>query len=1044
MGSFLRTVVLALASITFVISRDANITLVPASTSFESDNTAFYYSPSSQLLVNDGSAADGGFRIFDAQNSPATEKGHLKTGRSKVATPVYDIGGKDVFVTIAAPDSTMRVFDARTATEFKGVSKKVLGDWSTLCVWRYLDSGESYLFMFGKKKVVQLLVRKYKGDIEIQEVQTFPIPIEGETCAVARNGLVYFSAEDQPLYSFQASESTKAPSIATKSEDIEVAGLAVYHSASDDYLFVAHDDQIDVYDDDLKQKGTIALSDQHSRFPSGAIALAFEGANSSGVATGSLEDVLSPLGIESNLKYSPEGWSYNNHSNTISRDCSYTGFFNGGSCDCFAGFTGQDCSKITCRNECSGHGSCMGANVCKCEDGWEGPDCSFVAVKAKYETDANGGDGDDPAIWIHPTDAGQSKIITTTKSEEGAGFAVFDLEGNLIQHQNAEEPNNVDVIQGFVAGNRSIDLIFAACRGDNTICLFEINSTGLLTPIAGGVQPTLQDYEVYGSCTYTSLKTNKTFLFVNNKDAEYLQYKLSYTNSSLQTTLVRNFTGGSGGQVEGCVADDAAGFLFLGEESEGIWRYDAEPDGSPTGFQIAKAGDGKLAADVEGITLVTAEAGPDGYLMVSSQGESKYVVYERAPPHAYVLTFTIVDNDEDGIDHVSNTDGITAVANALNSDFPGGLFATHDDANELPDGGTAEQASFKLLSLFNAWSSVQAVEAFGIAKSFPPGETSTFEAIARACSLSESDVRRILRHAMAQYIFREPSPGAVEHTAASKALAEIPALASCVGFLANEMWPASTRLSDALRKWPGSEEPNETGFAIAYDSGLPMFDFVGRDPARAKRMAGAMSFMHSGPGYLMRHVIDHFNWGDATQGLLVDVGGGQGTIAAEIARALPNIRCIVQDLPNVVEEAKVPDDLRERERLSFMAHDFFVEQPVKGADIYYLRWILHDWSEKYAIKILQNLIPALKPGARVLVSELCLPPSTGLSPYKQRSARTFDLGMKAIQNAKERDAEDWAHLFQAADPRFKLHEIIKPPEATLSIICASWAGESAV
>ena len=49
--------------------------------------------------------------------------------------------------------------------------------------------------------------------------------------------------------------------------------------------------------------------------------------------------------------------------------------------------------------------------------------------------------------------------------------------------------------------------------------------------------------------------------------------------------------------------------------------------------------------------------------------------------------------------------------------------------------------------------------------------------------------------------------------------------------------------------------------------------------------------------------------------------------------------------------------------------------------------------------------------------------------------------MKAIQNAKERDAEDWASLFQAADPRFKLEEISKPPGATLSIIPASWTGE---
>lgn len=63
------------------------------------------------------------------------------------------------------------------------------------------------------------------------------------------------------------------------------------------------------------------------------------------------------------------------------------------------------------------------------------------------------------------------------------------------------------------------------------------------------------------------------------------------------------------------------------------------------------------------------------------------------------MTFTIVENKKGGIDHVSNTDGIAAVGNGLNDDFPGGIFVTHDDANEQVGGGTAAEASFKLVSL---------------------------------------------------------------------------------------------------------------------------------------------------------------------------------------------------------------------------------------------------------------------------------------------------------------------------------------------------------
>jgi hypothetical protein len=52
--------------------------------------------------------------------------------------------------------------------------------------------------------------------------------------------------------------------------------------------------------------------------------------------------------------------------------------------------------------------------------------------------------------------------------------------------------------------------------------------------------------------------------------------------------------------------------------------------------------------------------------------------------------------------------------------------------------------------------------------------------------------------------------------------------------------------------------------------------------------------------------------------------------------------------------------------------------------------------------------------------------------------------MKAIQNAKERDAEDWEHLFKISDSRFKFQGIMKPNGSALSIIWASWEEDDAV
>lgn len=235
---------------------------------------------------------------------------------------------------------------------------------------------------------------------------------------------------------------------------------------------------------------------------------------------------------------------------------------------------------------------------------------------------------------------------------------------------------------------------------EKRISLFEMLPNGTLANIPGGIHPVVTDFSVYGSCTYRSPKSGKQYLFVNEKSARYLQYELSSTsNGTLETTLVREFKGGSGGQVEGCVTDQQNGWIFLGEEPSALWRYDAEPDSQATGTVVAKIGDGHLYGDVEGVTLVMGRDAQKGFVIVSCQGVSAYNVYRRAPPHEYVTTFTLVASSDGKLDAVSNTDGVTAVGTALGPDFPFGMLVTHDDANQLPNGSTSALASFKITSL---------------------------------------------------------------------------------------------------------------------------------------------------------------------------------------------------------------------------------------------------------------------------------------------------------------------------------------------------------
>ncbi|TGO23406.1 hypothetical protein BPAE_0133g00040 [Botrytis paeoniae] len=317
----------------------------------------------------------------------------------------------------------------------------------------------------------------------------------------------------------------------------------------------------------------------------------------------------------------------------------------------------------------------------------------------------------------------------------------------------------------------------------------------------------------------------------------------------------------------------------------------------------------------------------------------------------------------------------------------------------------------------------------------PSTRTSTFPEIAQTCSIREFDARSLIRHAMSFYIFHEPSPGIIAHTASSKALAEIPPVSYFIGFVSEEMLPASTRLVDAMIKWPGSQESNESGYVLVNGTDVPMRKYISRDFRRSQKMGKAMAFLKSRPSESVQRVLESFSWDDAADGLVVDVGGAKGTVGIELLRFLPKLKCIVQIQLEVVRDTTIPDDLQER--LNFMAHDFFQEQPVKGANVYLICNVLRDWSDRYAARILKILIPALKKGVRVLVCDRVLPAPCTLTPYQMRRQRADDLYMRGFHNARVRDPNDWEQLFASVDDRFKSFQVGTVDGSELSTICVT-------
>jgi 3-phytase len=303
-----------------------------------------------------------------------------------------------------------------------------------------------------------------------------------------------------------------------------------------------------------------------------------------------------------------------------------------------------------------------------------GPPDPGGPVTASVETDPVPGSGDaadDLSIWIHPTDAAKSTIIGTDKA---AGYLlVYDLDGKEIHRLDTGRVNNVDIRYGFPFDGGNIDLVAASDRTDDTIAVFRVDpATRDLVPLSAidtGIV-------VYGFCLYKSAVTGDFHAFITSKDGEIEQWRLSDDGAGgVSGTLVRELD--LGDTVEGCVADDEHGVLYLGEESEGIWRYSAEPGTTDRVLVDGTGSSGELVADVEGLTIYRASDGT-GYLIASSQGADEYTVYERTSTNAYVFSFQIVGGVVDG---TGNTDGIDVTSANLGAAFPYGFFAVQDGSN---------------------------------------------------------------------------------------------------------------------------------------------------------------------------------------------------------------------------------------------------------------------------------------------------------------------------------------------------------------------------
>lgn len=317
--------------------------------------------------------------------------------------------------------------------------------------------------------------------------------------------------------------------------------------------------------------------------------------------------------------------------------------------------------------------------------------------------------------------------------------------------------------------------------------------------------------------------------------------------------------------------------------------------------------------------------------------------------------------------------------------------------------------------MHDTWT-LQAINDYNIAQCIPLDGTATYAEISEKSGLDLDKCRRILRYAMTNQVFCEPTPEHVAHTAISALISRDAGARDLAHHCLEEIHTGTANQVKAIRKWPNTLHPGETGVSLGFGmEGKSVFEFFAAEPHRAQKFGGAMGFLGSSGSNVAPEieVAGGYPWKDLGRAKMVDCGGSRGHVSVAIANVAPNMQFVVQDLPEVVSQAEAHPPPGLEGRFRYEAHSFFTPQPIKDADVYFFRRIFHDWPDHLCCDILKNLIPSMKLGSRIILDETILssPGNGNVDLLEEKLGRTLDMQMLVAANSKERTLEDWKNLF---------------------------------
>ncbi|KAF4345172.1 sterigmatocystin 7-O-methyltransferase precursor [Fusarium beomiforme] len=325
---------------------------------------------------------------------------------------------------------------------------------------------------------------------------------------------------------------------------------------------------------------------------------------------------------------------------------------------------------------------------------------------------------------------------------------------------------------------------------------------------------------------------------------------------------------------------------------------------------------------------------------------------------------------------------------------------------------------------------------FGIFRHVPLGGKITIPDLAKKGGIDEDRCRRVIKHLATQRVFEEVEPDVFTHTAKSALIARDSDFEALLFMQFDEMFKAASDAAKFVQNTLHGEEGPDSPFATRH--GKPPYQWYAENPDKALGFAKAMASLTQMDRSISA-LRDGFHWAELeAPGKVVDVGGASGHVSMDLAAVFPNLTFVVQDSsPEALEDGKVKLPAEIADRVSFMQHDFFKDQPITDASAFFMRQCLHNWRDEDCIKILRALVPALekcKPGTPLLINEEVLPELNEVSKYEEHLSRQCDMCMFVAAGAKERPRGDFERLLKEADSRFKVVKVHRNSTSTMGLV----------